>query len=152
MSAVSQPGASSQNIHGGRCEKCLKPKLFAANRTRLPHITGAHGLRYRALNTCSLGVELPQLRRFLTNASQIEGMIARFIWTQNQHFGCHRSTLCMKRTRAAEPKGETNAKAGLSMPIGDMTPIPAEVSGRADHLVRLPIDLNLVGIKTSSFF
>lgn len=58
----------------------------------------------------------------------------------------------MKRTRAAKSKGETNAKAGLSVPIRDMAPISADVSGRASRLVGLPINLKLTVIKTPSFF
>ena len=127
-------------------------EVFAANVARLPHVTGTHGLRYRTLNTCSFGVEFPKLRRFLTDASQMKSLVARFIWSQNQNFCCNRGTLWMKRTRAAESKGETNAKARLSVPVGDMTPISAGVPCRTDRLVRLPINLKVAVIKTPSFF
>jgi hypothetical protein len=152
MSAVREPGTSSQHIESGRGEKRLKPELLAANVARLPHVTGTHGLRNRALDTRSFGVEFLKLRRFLTEASQIESVVTRFIWSQDQDFCCHRGTLCMKRTRAAESKGETNAQARLAVPVGNMPPISAEVSGRTDRLVHLPIDLKLAMIKTSSFF
>jgi hypothetical protein len=46
-------------------KKCLKPKLFTPKVARLPHVTGAHGLRDRAFNTRSCGVEFPRIRAFL---------------------------------------------------------------------------------------
>ena len=65
MSAVGQPGAGPQNIHGCSREKCLKLELLAANIARSPHLTGAHGLRNRAFNSCSLGVQCPRILEFL---------------------------------------------------------------------------------------
>ena len=79
MSAVDEPGASSQHIESGRREKGLKPELLAAHIARLSHATGTHCLRDRALNPRSCGVELPKLRRVLTSASLIESLGACFI-------------------------------------------------------------------------
>ena len=152
MRAVHKPGTSAQHIESGRREKCLKPELLAANVARLPHVTRTHRLRYRPLDPCSCRVEFPKLRCFLTDASLIEGLVACFIRPQDQDFCCHRGTLCMKWARAAESKRETNTKTRLSVPVRDMTPISAEVSGRTSRLVALPINLKLTVIKTPSFF
>lgn len=152
MSAVGDPGTRAQHIESGRREQCLKPELLEALVACLPRVAGPHRLRYRPLNPRSCGVEFPKLRCFLTVASQIESLVTCFIWSQDQDFGCHRGALGMKWTRATEPKRETNAQARLSVPVRDMPPISAEVSGRTRCLVGLPIDLKLTVIKTPSFF
>lgn len=99
-------------------------------------LAGAHGLRYGAFTTRSCGGEFPKLRRLLTEASQIEGMRACFMWSQNQDVGCNRGPLFMKRTRAAESKGETNAKAWLSMPGASANPWEIGGDQNAQPLLR----------------
>ncbi len=79
MSAVREPGTSSQHIESGRRDKGLKLELLAANVAGLPHVTGTYRLRYRPLNPRSFGVELPKLRRYFPDASLIERLVARFI-------------------------------------------------------------------------
>ena len=80
MSAVGEPGARSQYIDGGRREKGLQPELFETNRACSPHLTGAHGLRHRAFDSCSRGILLPKCGRFLAFARRPQSGVGRFIW------------------------------------------------------------------------
>ena len=117
MSAVGNPGTSSQHIESGRREKRLKPELLAAKVARLPHVTGPHRLRDRPLNPRSLGVELTKLRCFLTDASQIESLVTCFIWSQDQDFGCNRGCIGHEVDKSDRAEGG-NERAGSAVRAG----------------------------------
>ena len=152
MSAVSEPGACPQNIHGCGCEKCLKPKLFVANVARSPHLTRAHSLRNGAFNSCSFGIQCPKFRCFLAFACFLEGSVGLFIWTQNEHFRCGLCTSIMERTRSTHRERKPDPQAWLPMPIGDMTPISAGLPSRTDHPFGLPINEKVAVLKTVRCF
>src|SRR5690349_17300723 len=102
-------------MHGSRRKKCLKAQRFAPHVARLPHATGAHGLRYRAFTPCSCGRAVPKLGRFLTDASQVQRRITGCSWSQDQDVRGTWGPVGRKRTSAAKSKWETHAKARLSV-------------------------------------
>src|SRR5258708_40278809 len=130
MSAVGQPGARPQNIDGCSREKCLKPKLFAANIARSPHLTGAHGLRNRAFNSCSFCVQCPKFWSFLAFPRFLEGGIGLFIWAQNKHFRGGLAAFIMKRTSSTHRERKPDPKARGPMPNRGMAPTSAAFACR----------------------